>query len=47
MFANRMTGDTYGVEAWGNYQVSAVSRLAPIGCTRICISNPAAASSAA
>jgi iron complex outermembrane receptor protein len=27
MFANRMTGDTYGVEVWGNYQVSAWWRL--------------------
>jgi iron complex outermembrane receptor protein len=27
MFANRMAGDTYGVEVWGNYQVSAWWRL--------------------
>jgi iron complex outermembrane receptor protein len=28
MFANRMEGDTYGAEMWGNYQISAWWRLA-------------------
>jgi iron complex outermembrane receptor protein len=28
MFGNRMKGDTYGVEMWGNYQMSAWLRLA-------------------
>ena len=43
MFENLMAGDTYGVEAWGDYQVNDWWRLSA-GTnwlhTRICISNP-------